>query len=428
MKVDLVVANLKEVVTVAGPPGPRTGKHLRELGVIQDGAVAVSGGRIVAVGARRDVTAEYQPAETVDGRGGVALPGFVDAHTHLVYAGSRETEFERRLRGESYQDIARAGGGIRATVRRVREATLHDLVREAIPRLDRMLAHGTTAAEAKTGYGLSLEDERKSLDAIHALRRVHPVDLVPTFLGAHEVPDEYRGNREGYIRLVCEEMIPDLAAQAIFCDVFCEEGVFTPAESRRILLAARSAGMALKVHADELGPSGGADLAAELHACSADHLVAITPAAIRRLRSAGVIAVLLPGTSFFLRLPKRAPARALIEEGVPVALGTDCNPGSSPTESLSLVVTLACLELGMLPAEAISAATINAAYAVGRGEDKGSLEPGKAADIVLYDVPSWRAIPYHFGVSRVDRVFVRGRLVFERGRPCYPAPPGSGRA
>jgi imidazolonepropionase len=411
-----VIENLREVATLAGPPGPRAGHALGDVAAISDGAIAIGGDRILAVGPRKDLRREFPGAARIDGRGAVALPGFVDPHTHLVFAGERADEFEERLGGASYAEIAARGGGIRSTVRKVRAAGAADLAEAAIPRLDRMLAHGTTCAEVKTGYGLSTEDEAKSLQAIEMLARAHPIALVPTFLGAHEVPDEFRSRREEYVRLICEDMIPRFAARARFCDVFCEKGVFSVEESRRILLAGKAAGMRPKIHADELCSTGGAELAAEVGALTADHLVMCSEEGIRRMAAAGVIPVLLPGTSFFLKLGRRAPARAMIEAGLAPALATDCNPGSSPTESMAIVMTLACIELGMAPAEALVAATVNAAHAAGCGLERGSLEPGKLADVVLYDAESWRSIPYHYGVSLVSRVYVRGRLVWERGR------------
>lgn len=415
-RVDLLIENLREAVTLAGPPGPRAGPRLDEVAVVKDAAIAIEKGRIAAVGKREEIARQFSPTGRVDGQGAVALPGFVDPHTHLVFQGERADEFEERLKGATYAEIAARGGGIRSTVRKTRGATVDDLARAAIPRLDRMLANGTTCAEAKTGYGLSLADETKSLHAIEKLGREHPVTLVPTFLGAHEVPDEFRADRKGYIRQVVDEMIPAVRGLAEFCDVFCETGVFTVEESREVLEAGKAAGLRPKIHADELSSTGGAELAADVGAATADHLVACSEEGIRRMAAAHVIPVLLPGTSFFLRLRRRAPARAMVEAGLPVALGTDCNPGSSPTESMAMVWTLACLELGLTPAEGLVAATVNAAHAVGRGADRGSLEAGKIADIVLYDADSWRSIPYHFGVSLVSRAFVRGKLVWERAR------------
>jgi imidazolonepropionase len=416
VKADLLVLNLREVVTLAGPPGPRRGEWLGRVASVPGGAIAVREGRVAAVGPEREIRAEWggPGVAELDGAGAIALPGFVDPHTHLIFAGERADEFEERLRGVSYAEIAARGGGIRSTVRKVRAASAPELAAAAVPRLDRMLAHGTTAAEAKTGYGLTLEDERKSLDAIEALR-AHPVRLVPTFLGAHEIPDEHRADPEAYVRLLTDEMIPALGRRAAFCDVFCEAGVFTVEQSRRILEAGKRAGMRPKIHADEFAPTGGAELAAEVGAVSADHLLASSEEGIRRMAAAGVIPVLLPGTSFFLGLARRAPARAMVEAGLAPALATDCNPGSSPTESMAMVMTLACLELRLTPAEALVAATVNAAHAAGLGEEQGSLEPGKKADIVLYDAEGWRSIAYHYGVSLVKTALVGGRVVFEKG-------------
>lgn len=417
MRADLIVLGLREVVTLAGPPGPRRGAALARVETLRGAAIAIAGGRVAAVGPEREIRAEWGGAgvSELDGGGAIALPGFVDPHTHLIFAGSREDEFEERLRGVTYAEIAARGGGIRSTVRKVRGASAADLAQAALPRLDRMMAHGTTCAEAKTGYGLTLEDEAKSLDAIEALSSLHPLVLVPTFLGAHEVPDEFRSDRAGYVRLLTDEMIPRLAARARFCDVFCDEGVFTVAESRAILEAGKRHGLRPKIHADELVGTGGAELSAEVGAQSADHLVACSEEGIRRMAAADVIPVLLPGTSFFLRLKRRAPARAMVDAGLAPALATDCNPGSSPTESMGIILTLASLELGLTPAEALVAATVNAAHAVGLGAERGSLEPGKVADIVLYDAESWRSIAYHYGVSLVTKVVVKGRVVFEKG-------------
>jgi imidazolonepropionase len=416
LPVDLLVENLREAATLAGPPGPRRGPDLGRVEVVPDAAVAIERGRIVAVGRRADLLREHAPRARLDGEGAIALPGFVDAHTHPIFAGERALEWEERLKGASYAEIAARGGGIRSTVRRTRAAGALDLARAALPRLDRMLAHGTTCAEAKTGYGLSPEAEARSLDAIERLAALHPLALVPTFLGAHEVPDEHRARREEYVRLLVEEMIPAAAGRARFCDVFCEEGVFTVAESRAILEAGKRHGLRPKIHADEIAPTGGAELAAEVGAATADHLVACSEEGIRRMAAAGVAPVLLPGTSWFLRLGRRAPARAMVEAGLPIALATDCNPGSSPTESMAVTMSMACIELSLSPAEALVAATVNAAHASGVLDERGSLEAGKRADLVLYEADSWRSIAYHYGTNLVRRVLVGGRTVFEQGR------------
>ncbi len=424
-KVDLIVVNAQQLLTLdSGHKGARRYHQMQDLGLVVDGAVAAAGGIIVATGTTTEVSSSVPVGpETVviDARGKVVMPGFVDPHTHPVFAGSREEEFEQRLKGVSYQEIAASGGGIRSSVRSLRQASKRDLKELALRRLDRMLCHGTTTAEGKSGYGLNLKDELKSLEVIVELDEEHPVKLIPTFLGAHEVPDEFRDRRGEYVRLVKEKMIPEVATRRLaeFCDVFCEEGVFSVEESREILLAAKKAGLKLKLHADELAAGGGSLLAAELGAISADHLVFVSQEGIQAMAETGVVAVLLPGTTFHLGLKRYAPARRIIEAGLPVALATDLNPGSCMTESMPMVITLACLEMRMLPAEAIVAATINAAYAVDRGHLLGSLEVGKQADVVIWDMPNFKVLPYHFGVNLVDTVITAGRVVYQRGQFLY---------
>jgi imidazolonepropionase len=362
---------------------------------------------------RRARFGELPEAERLDGRGGTLVPGFVDPHTHLPWAGSREEEFSRRLSGATYQEIAAAGGGILSTVAATREASEEELRRRVARRLDLMLAHGTTTAEAKSGYGLNLDDELKQLRAIRDAADAHPVDLVPTLLAAHEIPPEHRGSRERYVDLVCREIVPAAAEAGLarFCDVFCEEGVFTAAESRRVLEAGRDWGLAPRLHADEFVDSGGALLAAELGALSADHLIAVSPAGVEALAGAGVTAVLLPGTSFFLMKHRYAPARRLVEAGVPIALATDCNPGSSHTESVPMVFVLAVFELGLTIEESLTAATLNAACSLGLGAEIGSVEEGKRADLVLLDAPNVLHLAYHYGVNPVAAVVKDGRVV-----------------
>ncbi|GIW71387.1 MAG: imidazolonepropionase [Planctomycetota bacterium] len=419
--VDLIIDDIGTLVTLAGPPGPRSGAELGTVRSVPGAAIAIQDGEVVAAGPRREIVDRYRARRVHDAQGRLALPGFVDAHTHLVYARERIEEWEMRLAGADYVQIAEQGGGIRASVRQLRAASHAELLAGALARLDRMLASGTTTVEIKSGYGLSLEHERKSLEVIAALDRAHPIHCVPTFLGAHEVPDEYRHDRAGYVRLVIDQMLPALAPLARFCDVFCEAHVFDVAQARAILLAGRRHGLLPKLHADELAPTGGAELAAELGATSADHLVAVSEEGIRRLAAAGVIAVLLPGTCYFLRLGRRAPARAMVEAGVALALATDSNPGTSPTTSMPLVMSLACQELGLRPAEALVAATVNAACAIGEGARRGSLEPGKRADVLLCDAEDWRALPYHFGTNLVAQVFIGGELVWDEGRRVQPA-------
>jgi imidazolonepropionase len=417
--VDLLVTGIGSLVPVAPPSqvergGPWRGS-LATLESVSQAALAVHEGRIVDLGPEHEVRARVTASETLDARGAVVLPGFVDPHTHLPWLGSREDEFEKRLAGVSYAEIAGAGGGIRATTRAVRGASVDQLVEAALPRLGRMLSCGTTTVEAKSGYGLELEAERRQLQAVARLDAEQPLDVIATNLAAHEIPDEYRDDRERWIQLLCEELLPELKPLATYADVFCEDHVFTRDESQRILSCAHELGYGIKIHADEIVPTGGAELAVELGAVSADHLACTGPAGIEALASSATVAVLLPGTSFYLRKQDHAPARAMLEAGVAVALATDANPGSCLTESMPMILTLACLQLGMSPAEAIRAATLNAACAVGRGAEIGSLEIGKQADFVLWRIPSWRYLPTHFGVSLAERVFKKGRQIYPRG-------------
>ncbi|HLF94032.1 MAG TPA: imidazolonepropionase [Planctomycetota bacterium] len=403
---DLLVVNAGSLVTMAGPARPRVGSELSSPAIVDGGAVAIRKGRILAVGTTGELRKAYAARRTIDAKGALVTPGLVDPHTHLVFMGSREGEFEMRAAGKTYMEIAQAGGGIHATVERVRAASKEELVRAGRPRVRAMLEHGTTTVEAKSGYGLTLEDEVKSLEAIRSL------GCVPTFLGAHEVP---RGKaRADYVREVAEVMVPRVRGLARHCDVFCEVGVFSTDDARRILQAAKDAGMSLKMHAEEFRASGGAELAAELGAVSADHLMAVTDRGIRSLKRAGTVAVLLPGTSCFLGGDRYAPARRMIEEGVAVALGTDFNPGSCPAFSLPLIMSLAVTHLRMSPAEALAASTINAAYACGEGEEAGSLEPGKRADLVVWKARDFREIPYWIGANLVARVIRAGKLEVDR--------------
>ncbi|MFN8177217.1 MAG: imidazolonepropionase [bacterium] len=417
LQATLVVENAAEVLTMerAGLTGPRRGADLREIGRVSDGAVAAAGEKILWAGPRRELGSrvELAPgAARVDAEGGVVCPGFVDCHTHLVFAGARHDEFERRLAGESYAEIAAKGGGIKASVRAVRETSEDGLARTALERLDLLLAHGTTTLEAKSGYGLATEPELKQIRALARASDGHPVETVSTFLGAHEFPPEFAQDREGYVRLVIEEMIPAVAATHLceYADVFCEKGVFTVDRARRILLAARRAGMALRLHADEFAPSGAAELAVELGAASADHLSAVSDEGVAALAGSGTIGVLLPGTTFSCRIPP-ANARKLIDAGVAVAIATDFNPGSCGVQSMGVVLGLACLHLGMLPSEAFVAATVNAAFALERADRIGSLAPGKQADLLVLDVPDYRAVPQHFGTNHVRTVVKKGRVV-----------------
>jgi len=414
---ELFIDNISQLVTLAGPARPRVGAEMRELGVMHDGALLARDGVIVAVGAVSEVAPQASPdAIRIDAGDSVVMPGFVDPHTHPVFAGTREDEYEMRAAGLTYQQIASQGGGIRSTVRKTRVATEDELFEMALPRVRWLLEHGTTTVEAKSGYGLTLADEMKILRVIARLNAETPLELIPTFLGAHEIPDEYRGAREAYIRLLIDEMLPRVAAEGLarYCDVFCEANVFTVDESRRVLARARELGLGVRLHAEQLSLSGGARLAAEVGAASADHLEWIDAEGIDAIKQAGVIAVLLPGAVFNLGLKRYAPARAMIEAGLPVALATDFNPGSSPTPSMQMVLSIACAQMRMTPAEAITAATINAAYSLAWGGRIGSLEPGKQADVVVFDCPDYRQIPYLFGINHAAVVIKRGGVVVDR--------------
>lgn len=411
----LVIRNAAQLVCVStrGLPLLR-GTAMRQLDIIPDGAVLIRDGKIDWIGQSNALPELPADTQVIDVAGKVVIPGLVDSHTHLIFAGSREDEFEQRLQGKSYQEISAAGGGINASVRKVREASKDELKRLARRRLDRLLRFGITTVEVKSGYGLSLADEIKCLEVIAELNADGPLELVPTFLGAHAIPPEFATNRDGYIHLLIDEMLPEVARSKLadFCDVFCETGVFSLEESERILTRARELGLKVKLHADELTPLGGAELAAKLGATSADHLLCITDQGVDAMAASGTIATLLPGTAFFLGLPY-APGRRLIDRGLAVALASDCNPGTSPSENLPLAGTMACTQMKLLPAEALSALTLNAAAAVGRSDRLGSLEVGKQADLVVCDVPDYRHLFYHYGVSHVGRVIKRGRVVFE---------------
>jgi imidazolonepropionase len=437
-KVDLVVHSARQLLTL-GPSGevesssavsiapsrPRWGETMSELGLIEDGAVAVSRGLITLVGTTKEVLAQTEAHEMIDASNRVVMPGFVDPHTHLVFAGSREDEFESRLRGATYMEIMAAGGGIMSTVRATRAATLPQLIAQSRGRLDRMLAHGTTTAEAKSGYGLNVDDELKMLEAIRQLDATHPIDLVPTFLGAHAVPVEFKGRADEYVEMVINEMLPlaekelrkdasDASAPSVpfFCDVFCEEGAFSVGQSRRVLERARKLGFGLKVHADEFKPLGGTRLAVELGAVSADHLVCTTVEEIEALAESDTIAVSLPGTPFGLGHHEYTPARQIIEAGGALALATDLNPGTCYCESMQFIIALACRHMRLTPTEAIVAATLNAAHALGLGDKVGSLETGKKADILVLDIPNYRHLGYHFGVNLVERVIKSGQVLY----------------
>lgn len=418
-KATMVVKNIGQLVTMRGP-APRVGPAMRELDIIENAGVAVAGDRILALGPSDEIEGRVPVSSEcvlIDAEGGLVTPGFVDSHSHPVFNMTREKEFEMRIAGKSYMEIAESGGGIRASVRDLRSAGPETLKIQLKKRLDRMLAHGTTTIEAKSGYGLSAQSEMLSLETIKHWNERHPIDIEATFLGAHEVPDEYRSKREEYIKILINEMIPEVAQRSLagFCDVFCEKGVFTVAESQEILEAAAKYGLGLKLHADELESTGGAQLAVQLKATSADHLIAVSEAGIKALASSRTVATLLPGTSYSLGLEKYAPARQLIDKGAIVALATDCNPGSNYTESIPMIISLACLKYRMTAAEALTATTVNGAAALGLSGKRGQLDEGLPADIIVWDAHDYREIPYHYGVNLVKRVIKSGKLVVSHG-------------
>lgn len=413
----LAVVNCSQLLTLAGPRRPRAGAELRELSIIEDGAMLVRRGRVERTGTRAEIERLIDEAcEVFDAGARVVAPGFVDAHAHPVFAGNRADEFEQRAAGATYQEIAARGGGIRSTVRRTRAASEAELLSSARRREDWFLRTGTTTVEAKSGYGLSTEDELKMLRVVRELNARGRLKYVPTFLGAHEVPDEYRGRGTEYVELVVNEMLPRVASEKLaeFCDVFCEERVFSVEESRRVLSAARALGLGLRVHADQLTRGGGAALAAELKAKTADHLEHTDAEGIAALKESCVQPVLLPGSVYALGSARYPDARAMIDAGLAVVLATDFNPGSSPTPSMTMVLSLASTHMKMTPAEALTAATVNAAHSLGRGEEAGTLEAGKRADFVAHDCEDYRELAYFFGVEHARAVFVGGRKVFAR--------------
>jgi imidazolonepropionase len=420
-KIDLLIHSASQLCTVASPDGPQRGADLGSLDIIQNGAVAVDGDLILEVGESGALMAKYLGLKTIDAKDRCVLPGFVDPHTHIPWSGDRAGEFEQRLAGATYMEIMASGGGIMSTVRHTRQVSLEMLVDENIPRLERMLSYGTTSAEAKTGYGLDTETELKQLAAINGLNQKQPVELTPTFLAAHAVPSEYEGRTDGYVDLVIEEMLPAAArwkeehGLQLYCDVFCEEGVFDLDQTRRILQNAKELGFGLKVHADEFVGLGGTALAVEMGAVSADHLVETPESDIAALGQGKTIAVGLPGTPFGLGHHDYTPAKQILQANGALALATDCNPGTCWCESMQMVIALACRYMGLTQAQALSAATINAAHAVGRGDEVGSLEAGKQGDILILETADYRQLGYRFGTNLVQTVVKRGKIVVDNG-------------
>jgi len=415
---DLLIVNASELVTLAGRRKPRQREDMANVRAIADGAVAVRDGKILACGRTPDILARFaqKKGKPLDVRGKTVIPGFVDPHTHLVFSGSRESELVMKLEGKSYMEILASGGGIQRTVRATRAASDRELLRGALGRLDRMLLHGTTTVEGKSGYGLDLDTEMRSLIAMEMAGMRHPVDIVRTFLGAHAVPPEYQGRPDDYIDFLIRTALPEVVRLRLaeFCDVFCEEGVFTVAHSRRLLLAAKKLGLRPKLHADEFVRTRGAELAAEIGAISADHLLKSSKEGLERMKEAGVMGVLLPGTPFSLMRKDYPDARMMVSMGLPLALATDLNPNCL-TESMPFIMALACYNMKLSPSEALTAATINAACAIGRENEIGSLEPGKKADIAILDAPNHLHIPYHFGVNLVETVMKDGQVVVKSG-------------
>jgi len=417
---DLAVLNCNQLLTCQGPI-PKRKKDLQDIGLIENGCIASFEGKIIFIGDKESFNQEVQMVGdgiTIDGKGLTGLPGFVDPHTHLPFAGSRAEEFNLRLKGYTYQQLAQQGLGIQTTVKATRQASDEELLSLSLSRLDSMLVHGTTTVEAKSGYGLNKPDELKQLRVLKKADAIHPIDIVSTFMGAHEVPKEYLGQKADYMDLLMQDILPDVKKEGLaeFFDIFCEEGVYSVEETRDLIRKAKQEGFKIKIHADEFSPLGGAQLAAEEGAISAEHLIAITEEGIEKMANSPTAAILLPGVSFFLMQPNKAPARRMIEQGAIVALATDFNPGSSMTESMLFILQLAVFTLNMGIEEAINAITANASYALGKQEQVGSLEIGKKMDIVLWNVPSYPHLVYHLGVNPVKHVIKNGRIVVEDGR------------
>lgn len=409
----LAIVNIGQLVTLSGPQHPCVGAELRELGLIEDGALLIDDGRITAAGSYSEIKSKGLPHAVVDAGGRCVTPGFVDAHTHLVFAGNRAAEFEQRIDGATYQQIAAAGGGILRTVALTRAASEDDLLATARQHRDWMLRSGTTTIEAKSGYGLDHATELKMLRVMERLNTEGPASIVPTLLAAHTVPPEFATRRDEYVRWIAEELIPEVAAAGLarFCDAFCDDHAFTVEETRTVLTAARRCGMGLRVHAEQFRPGTGAALAAELGAATADHLEVASDEVLSLLRDAGVQPVLLPGSVFALGRTNYPAARAMIDLGLAIVVATDFNPGSSPIASMPFIMSLACLQMGLLPAEALTAATINAAWSLGLGGRVGSLEPGKQADFLIHEFTDYREVAYFIAAPARPRVFIAGREI-----------------
>ncbi len=413
---DLVIFNANELITMNTKFGaPRIGKNMSELSIIDNGAIGIKNDRIIYVGTTDELISKFSLNEIktkIDAKNKLVTPGFVDPHTHIIFDGSRENELQMKLDGKSYLEILQAGGGILKTVRETRKASLEKLVENGKKILDRMMNYGTTTVEAKSGYGLSTESELKILKALHILNEEHPLDIVSTFLGAHAIPLEYKDKPDDYVELIISDMIPKIVKEGLaeFCDVFCEKGIFSIEHSRKILKTALRYGLKPQIHIDEIADTNGALLAAELKAIQTGHLLKSNDNGLKAMAEAGVIATLLPGTPFCLMLKEYAPARKMIELEIPIALATDLNPNCW-TESMQMIMTLACYNMKLSPAEALTAATINSACAIDRQDEIGSIEVGKKADIVIFDVPNYNFLPYQFGVNLVSKVIKSGKIL-----------------
>lgn len=419
MKATLVIKNISNLITLKGENKPRTGESLKDIGIINDGILAANRDKIIYIGEGKLPESIEIDENTlfIDAKGKTVTPGLVDSHTHLVHGGSRENELAMKLKGVSYLDILAAGGGIHSTVTSTKNASFNELYNKAKKSLDTMLSYGITTVEAKSGYGIDdFQTELKQMEVAKKLNEDHPVDVVSTFMAAHAIPMEYKDDPDRFVDIIIDEMLPVVAKEKLakFCDVFCEEGVFTIDQSRKILLAAKEIGIEAKLHADEIKPLGGAELAAEIGCISADHLIGASDQGIEKMAERKVVANLLPGTSFNLQTGNFARARYMIEKGVPVALSTDYNPGSCPTENIQLIMSFASLIMKMTPEEVITGVTINGAASLGLEDTIGSLELGKKADIVIFDTPNLEYIIYHFGINHTDKVIKDGILVYNK--------------
>ncbi|NLY46298.1 MAG: imidazolonepropionase [Tissierella sp.] len=418
MKATLVIKNIDNLITLKGENRARAGKEVNDIGLITNGVVAIKDDKIIFAGNELPSNIEVDnDTLIIDAVGKTVTPGLIDSHTHVVHGGSRENELAMKLKGVSYLDILASGGGIHSTVKATKEASFDELYNKANKSLDTMLSFGTTTVEGKSGYGIDdFDTEIKQLEVAKKLNEDHPVDIISTFMGAHAIPKEFEDNPDAFVDIIIDKMLPVVAEKdlAKFCDVFCEEGVFTIDQSRRILLKAKDLGLGIKIHADEIKPLGGAELAAEIGCISADHLIAASDKGIKEMAKKGVIANLLPGTSFNLQTGNFAKARQMVEEEVPIALSTDYNPGSCPTENIQLIMSFASLIMKLTPEEVITAVTINGAASLGIAETHGSIQEGKTADIVVFDTPNIEYLIYHFGINHTNTVIKNGKVVYTK--------------